>query len=107
MLSLYVVQSSLWNLDPDKDYTHWPESKQFEMGLLVALNSDPDSDPSIFLCPVSSFHNQGFLPLGFSKTKTLSPRNYKLMDWAKCDLKPNLTTGLVSQDKMVNFPENY
>ncbi len=29
------------------------------------------------------------------------------MDWAKCDLKPNLTTGLVSQDKMVNFPENY
>ena len=77
----------------------------------------------LHVCPVSSFHNQGFLPLGPNLKEWLLDMNNRLGFFPK--QKPlvqgiinwciglhaisNLIilTGLLSQDKMVNFPENY
>ncbi len=64
---LYVafgVVPSLWNVDPDKDYTRWLECNQFAMGLLALLSIHSDSDPSRLwtTCPVSCFGNRGLLP---------------------------------------------
>ena len=61
-----MLSFSLWNVDPDKGYTHWPECKLFEMELLVALNIHPDSDPSGLFMSSFKFTQSKF---SFSRSK--------------------------------------